>query len=125
MKKIAIPTVNGLLSNHFGHCEKFTIVETDHNQIHSLVQIDPPEHQRGTFPFFLAKKGVDVVISAGMGARAIELFARHNIRVYAGASNESPESLVAKYLKGQLEDSQNLCDHDHKPHPCLLDEKAL
>ena len=123
MKKIAIPTVDGLLSSHFGQCEQFTIVETENNQIQTLVQIDPPVHQRGAFPFFLAKKGVDVVISGGMGARALELFARHNIKVYLGASNESPQSLVKKYLHGQLEDTQNLCDHDQKPHPCILDEK--
>jgi predicted Fe-Mo cluster-binding NifX family protein len=122
MKKIAVPTTDGLLCNHFGQCESFTLIEVENNQIQSQVQIDPPVHERGAFPFFLAKKGVDVVISGGMGTRALELFARHNISVYLGASQQEPRSLVKKYLHGQLEDSRDLCGHDQKSHQCILDK---
>jgi len=32
-KKIAIPTTNGVLSAHFGHCEKFALYDVENDKI--------------------------------------------------------------------------------------------
>jgi len=110
-KKFAIPVVNNLLTTHFGHCEKFAIVETEDGSIVSMNYITPPIHQPGAYPMFLADQGIHVIISGGMGMKARNLFALNNIEVCVGVLNGTPRELVEQYLKGELQTGQNLCDH--------------
>ncbi len=112
MKKIfAIPMESGKLCAHFGHCEKFAIVETMDNKVTKEDLIDPPVHQPGVYPKFLAQQGVHVILSGGMGQRALDLFAQNNIEVCKGVATESPAKLVELYLNKQLKTAENLCDH--------------
>ncbi len=111
MKKFAVPTVNKMLTPHFGHCENFAIIETENDSIVSIQFIDPPVHQPGAYPRFLANQGVNVIISGGMGIKAQELFAQNNIEVCIGVSSATPKYLVEQYLDNQLQTGQNLCDH--------------
>lgn len=112
MKKLfAVPTENGKLCAHFGHCEKFAIVETEDQKIVNEYYLTPPVHQPGVYPQFLAQQGVSVIISGGMGQRAQNLFTQNNIEVCIGVSAESPSRLVEQYLNGQLNTGDNLCDH--------------
>jgi predicted Fe-Mo cluster-binding NifX family protein len=110
-KLFAIPTENGKLCAHFGHCEKFAVVKTKNNEILDVEFITPPVHQPGVYPKFLADNGISVIISGGMGVKAQQLFAENNIEVSMGVSAESPQILVQRYLDGQLETGENLCDH--------------
>ena len=110
-KKFAIPTVNNILTPHFGHCEKFAIVETENSRIINIGFIDPPLHQPGVYPSFLASQGVNIIIAGGMGMKAQDLFKQNNIEVCIGVPNDSPEYLVEQYLQNQLQTGQNLCDH--------------
>jgi predicted Fe-Mo cluster-binding NifX family protein len=116
--KIAIPVIDDLMAMHFGHCQKFAIVETNNDQIVHIDLIDPPVHERGRYPFFLAQKGVNVIISGGMGIKALDLFARNNIDFYLGVSAEKPETLVEKFLQNKLEFGHNLCEEDKKLRQC-------
>ena len=112
MKKLfAIPTENGKLCAHFGHCEKFAIIETFENKITGEAYLTPPVHQPGVYPAFLAKHGIEVIISGGMGQKALDLFAQNNIEVCMGVDAAAPAQLVEKYLSDQLQTGQNLCDH--------------
>ena len=112
MKKLfAVPTENGKLCAHFGHCEKFAIVETDEQKVIKEEFVTPPVHQPGVYPQFLAQHGVSVIISGGMGQKAQQLFTQNNIEVCMGVAAESPSRLVEQYLNGQLQTGQNLCDH--------------
>lgn len=112
MKKIiAVPTENGKLSAHFGHCETFTLIETEDNVIVNETTVDPPAHQPGVYPRFLAEQGVNVIIAGGMGMHAQQLFAENEIEVCIGVQSESPRLLVTDYLNQQLSTGQNLCDH--------------
>ena len=110
-KKFAIPTVNNLLTPHFGHCEKFAIVKTENGNIVNVDIIDPPIHHPGAYPRFLASQGVNVIISGGMGIKAQDLFAQNNIEVCIGVSSDSPQYLVEQYLDNKLQTGQNICDH--------------
>ena len=110
-KKFAIPTVDDLLTPHFGHCEKFAIVDTEDDSIIDMNYLTPPVHQPGTYPRFLADQGVDVIISGGMGIKAQDLFAQNSIEVCIGVSNDTPQILVEQYLENQLQTGENLCDH--------------
>lgn len=111
--KIAIPTVDGLLCQHFGHCEQFAIVEVDpeSKEIHQSRMHTPPHHEPGVLPQWLREMGCDVVIAGGMGRRALEHFQRSGITVVIGAAAGSPERTVTAYLEGNLDTQGNLCEH--------------
>jgi ATP-binding protein involved in chromosome partitioning len=111
--KIAIPLAGGRLSTHFGHCEQFAIVNVDpqDNVIRDQAVLNPPPHEPGVLPAWLAQQGVTVVIAGGMGQRAQGLFTDHGIQVIVGAPAETPEKLVADYLARTLQVGENTCDH--------------
>jgi len=112
MKKLfAVPTVNGKLCAHFGHCEQFAVIETEDQKIINIEYHKPPVHQPGTYPRFLAGKGVSTIISGGMGIKAQDIFTQNNIEVFMGINSDIPELLVEKYLADQLVSGDNLCDH--------------
>jgi predicted Fe-Mo cluster-binding NifX family protein len=98
--KFAIPLAEGVLCAHFGHCQKFAIIEAEDGQIKDKELHTPPPHEPGVLPNWLAELGVSVVIAGGMGRRAP-----------VGAPSSPPEALVEQYLKGTLIAGQNICDH--------------
>jgi predicted Fe-Mo cluster-binding NifX family protein len=110
-KKFAIPTLNEKLTAHFGHCEKFAIVDVEDNRVINEKFVTPPVHQPGVYPKFLADQGVHVIIAGGMGQKAQDLFAMNNIEVHMGVQDGTPSELVMSYLNNQLQTGQNLCDH--------------
>jgi predicted Fe-Mo cluster-binding NifX family protein len=111
--RIAIPVTEGKLSEHFGHCQQFAIIDVDSHSKHikSQALVDPPPHQPGVLPKWLAGMHVEMIIAGGMGRRAQELFAQNGIEVVVGAPDNDPEQLVKQYLTGQLQCGQNICDH--------------
>ncbi len=112
MKKLfAVPTIDGKLCAHFGHCEKFAVVETDDGEVIGTDFLTPPIHQPGVYPQFLAQQGVSVIISGGMGQKAQDLFTQNNIEVYMGVNAQEPALLVEQYLSDQLQTGQNQCEH--------------
>lgn len=111
--KIAIPLANGKLSMHFGHCEKFALIDVNQaeKKIIKREDIDAPPHEPGLLPPWLAERGANVIIAGGMGQRAHSLFAQQSIQVIVGAPAETPEKLVEDYLAGTLQAGENTCDH--------------
>jgi len=111
--KIAIPVTGGSLSLHFGHCEQFVIVDVDPEKkaVSATATHTPPGHAPGVLPKWLSELGVNVVIASGMGQRAQQLFAQHNIEVAVGAAEAVPEKLALDYVSGRLERGANICDH--------------
>ncbi len=111
--RIAIPIADGKLSMHFGHCERFALIDVDPaaKKIIKREEIEAPPHEPGLLPAWLAERGARVIIAGGMGTRAQGLFADQGIGVIIGAPAETPEHLVAAYLAGTLESGENVCDH--------------
>jgi len=111
--KYAVPVSNGMLSQHFGHCEYFAIFEVDEKSkdITGKKLVTPPEHQPGVLPEWLAREGVAVVIAGGMGSRAQDLFQQRNIQVIIGSTESDPEKAVSSFLDGKLVVGDNVCDH--------------
>jgi len=108
---IAIPTSNDCLCQHFGHCEKFVVFETENSRITRETHLVPPPHQPGILPAWLASKGITHVISGGMGHRAISLFNQQNITVFTGAEEKQAISLAEDLINDRLITSVNACDH--------------
>jgi predicted Fe-Mo cluster-binding NifX family protein len=113
--KFAIPTAQGKLCQHFGHCEIFTFIEADEasKSIISKETIIPPEHVPGILPPWAAEQGANIILAGGMGGRAQELFAQQGLDVITGCPSEDPEKVVTDYLNGTLVTGDNGCDHSH------------
>ena len=109
--KFAIPLAEGKLTAHFGHCQEFALVEVEGNVIKNKETLVPPPHEPGVLPKWLHDLGTDVIIAGGMGARALDLFAQNDIKVFVGASALTPEELVKQYLDNTLQTGGNVCDH--------------
>lgn len=110
--KFAVPTYQGKLCAHFGHCEAFALVDTDANgKVINETYVTPPPHEPGLLPPWLSDQGVNCIIAGGMGSRAQQLFAQQGVKVVTGAVGEYPKEIVEQYLKGCLETGANTCDH--------------
>lgn len=111
--KIAIPLAEGKLCMHFGHCEKFAMVEVDPvaRKILGREDIAPPPHEPGLLPPWIAQQGVKLVIAGGMGQRAVDLLGSQGVEVFVGAPPDAPETLVSSYMAGTLTPGSNACDH--------------
>lgn len=111
--KIAIPVTGDCLNPHFGHCEKFALVDVAPNtkEVTCTTEVAAPEHQPGLLPVWLKERGVTHVIAGGMGARALSLFQEASIEVVTGAPAESVATLVRKYLDGSLVSVERICEH--------------
>ena len=114
--KIAIAKEGNLVSGHFGHCEGFEIYDIENGKVKGHVFQENPGHRPGFLPVFLSEKGVNVIVSGGMGATAQELFKANNISVIVGAQG-SVEDTIQKYLNNELVSTGSVCEeHAHEGH---------
>ena len=111
--RYAIPVSDNRVSQHFGHCEYFALIDVDDNtkEIINKEMVTSPSHQPGLLPGWLAEHGVSFVIAGGMGSRAQSLFQQNRIGVLTGAMETDPEKAVSSYLNGRLATGANVCDH--------------
>ena len=114
MLRIAIASENKMVTEHFGHCEAFMIFDTENNKIVKSETIANPGHKPGFLPNFLADRGVNIIISGGMGGGAVEIFNERNIEVIVGASGDA-KTAVENYLKDILKTTGSVC-HEHQHH---------
>lgn len=125
---ISINDRNGLesqISHHFGRCRHYALIDMDGEDIQSLEIIDNPfhhQHQPGMVPGFIRQHDVDLMISGGMGRRAIDFFQEFNIQTLTGASG-TVQDTIENYLLGKLKtaepchESQKHAHHDsHRKH---------
>ena len=112
--KIAVASEGKMITEHFGHCEGFNIFDTENGHITKIEFVHNPGHRPGFLPNFLGDKGVEVIISGGMGGGAIDIFNERNIEVIVGATGLA-EAAVKKYLAGELKSTGSVC-HQHAHH---------
>lgn len=106
--KIAIATDNGYISEHFGRCPSYTLVDIEGKEITNKEVVNNPGHEPGRIPAFLHEKGAKVVIAGGMGPRAVGLFQENNIEVIVGATGLI-EDAISAYAAGKLKSGQTTC----------------
>lgn len=112
--KIAIASDNDKVTEHFGHCEGFIIYDVENNEIKSKEMVQNPGHKPGFLPVFLHEKGVNTIISGGMGGGAVDLFNEKGIEVVIGAKGQS-DHVIKSYLAGDLEFTGSVChEHNHE-----------
>lgn len=112
--KIAVACEREMVTSHFGHCENFNIYETEGNKIVRAESVNNPGHRPGFLPNFLNDRGVNVIISGGMGGGAVEIFNEKGIEVITGARGNA-KIAAEEYLKGNLKSTGSIC-HEHQHH---------
>ncbi len=99
---------NGLqsrVSHHFGRCPYFVIVDVEDKNVEKIEVIDNPYfagHQPGMVPGFINEHGVKVMLSGGMGRRAIDFFQQYGISPATGAHG-TVQSTLDSYFSGDLQ----------------------
>jgi len=111
--RIAVPVSGGRLAQHFGHCEQFAIVDADPESgtMEDPAYLNPPPHEPGVLPKWLAEQGVHVVLAGGMGSRAVNNFRDYGVKVVTGSEDLPPQELTRSYLQGTLTTGENACTH--------------
>ena len=114
--RVGFPTNDGVtVEEHFGHCEKFAVYTIEEGKIVKKEFLTAPEHAPGVFPRFIAENNINVVITGGMGQRAIDLIKGNGGQVILGASGNI-EDVLAVYLEGSLYSKGSACAHHHHDH---------
>jgi len=104
---ISVETKDGLdsvVAHHFGRCPFFALIDVEGKDVTAVEVIDNPfysGHQPGQVPGFIKEKGADVMLSGGMGGRAIQYFHQFDIQTATGADGTVHQAL-AGYLGGEL-----------------------
>jgi len=104
---ISTETAEGLsapISPHFGRCPFFTMIDVEGEEIRAVQAVaNPyyPNHQPGQVPAFIHSLGAQVMLSGGMGGRAIAFFEEYDIQVATGAA-DTVQSTLERYFKGEL-----------------------
>ena len=109
------------VAHHFGRCPFFALVKVDGKEINSVNLIENPfyeSHQPGQVPGFIKQQGADVMLSGGMGRRAIQFFTQFEIEMATGASGTVGEAVIC-YLDGDLKGASSCAEseaHGHGHH---------
>jgi len=123
--RIAIPVNenNGLKSTiceHFGHTPFFAFVDLDKEKIEKIDIVKNPfeSHAPGEIPTFIKENKANIMVSRGMGGRAVSFFEQFGIKVIKGAYG-SVEEIIKKMIEGNLMsiDSYEPPDKEHH-HDC-------
>jgi predicted Fe-Mo cluster-binding NifX family protein len=118
MTKVVIPTSDEKaerLSDHFGRAPYFGWYVVEEGKIVDKgVAPNDSEHFGGTGqpPERIAALGAEVVISFGMGMRAIQMFQEKKIAVLEAISPSPVQNIVA-YTKGELKELTRGCLQSH------------
>ena len=116
--KIVVPSAEGKLCGHFGHCESFTFVDVDieKKEIISVENRVPEEGISCQSASWIAAQGANVVLAGGMGGRPANIFSESGVLVIAGCPELPIEELVMAFLAGNLITGENSCGGEH--HHC-------
>ncbi len=117
--KIAVPTRDGRVDDHFGHCDHYTIFTIVDNNIVDIIEIPSPQGCgcKSGIAADLQAVGVEVMLAGSMGAGALNKLSSHNIRVVRGCSGDVVE-LVKSFLDGNIDDSGVACSAHEDGHEC-------
>ncbi len=92
------------VSPHFGRCPYYTLVDVEGQTITSVRTVPNPyypNHVPGVVPEFIHKQGAHVMLTGGMGYRAVTFFEQFGIQPVTGAGGSVREA-VSQFLNGQL-----------------------
>lgn len=113
--KIAVPTRDGRIDDHFGHCAYYTVFDIEDGKIVATSRLDSPEGCgcKSGIAADMEKMGIEVMLAGDMGEGAKNKLESHNIKVIRGCKGDI-NAVVQGYLLGFIMDSGESCHH----HEC-------
>lgn len=122
--KIAIPSKDNFVDDHFGHCQYYTVftLGRDKNIEAKAILASPAGCGCKTdIAAILAEMGVTVLLAGNMGEGAINKLAGEGLEVFRGYKGPV-EEVLESYLNGNLgTDTVCQADHEHgagESHSC-------
>ncbi len=108
--RIAIPSagkggLDGQRSEHFGHCDAFTLVDVENGEINNVTIVSNQEHQEGgcMVPVnTLSNLKVNALIVSGIGLRPLIGFNEAGIDVYHDAICPEVKPVVESLIADNL-----------------------
>ena len=94
--------LDGRVGQHFGRCAAYTLVDVQDGQIGATEVLENPfvsGHAPGDVPSFIAGTKASVMLTGGIGHRAIAFFDQHGIQVSAGHTGTIAEA-VGSWIAG-------------------------
>jgi predicted DNA-binding protein (UPF0251 family)/predicted Fe-Mo cluster-binding NifX family protein len=118
--RIAVPSRDGLVDEHFGHCKEFLVFRVEGEALVPEATIASPESCgcKSGVAGDLAAAGVTHVVAGNMGEGAVRVLASHGMTVVRGASGDARTAAQA-FAKGELADAGIGCaGHGGAGHEC-------
>ena len=117
--KLAVPTREERVDDHFGHCDHYTIFTIEGKQVISREVLASPQGCgcKSGIAADLEKMGVEVMLAGNMGDGALNKLSAHNIRVIRGCRGDI-EAVVRGFLAGFILDSGVGCSAHAEGHEC-------
>ncbi len=116
---IAIPSeapggLDAVISDHFGHCAAFTLVEIEDGVVGEVRVVENQEHAEGgcLAPVTMLKEqSVDAMVAGGMGMRPLAGFRQVGIKVFSKADTKQVREAVQLFAedKAQEFDDNQTC----------------
>ena len=127
MMKIAVPTRDERVDDHFGHCDHYTIFTVENNEVINRETLASPQGCgcKSGIAADLQELGVVMMLAGNMGEGAKNKLNAHNINVIRGCSGNVDE-LVKSYLDGKVVDSGLGCsEHECGDHHGLHNHDGI
>jgi predicted DNA-binding protein (UPF0251 family)/predicted Fe-Mo cluster-binding NifX family protein len=114
--KIAVPTKDGNVDAHFGHCGYYSIFSVEKELITAEARMDAGKGCgcRSGIAGELARSGVSALVAGNIGEGAVRVLGSFGITVTRGATGPV-RSAVEAYLSGTLKDTGTNCAAHHAP----------
>ena len=115
--KIALPTRQNLIDDHFGHCEYYTVftIDDSKNIVDQEIIASPVGCGcKSNIAQTLSTMGVTILLAGNMGDGAMEVLKNSGIKVVRGCSGDV-KTVALNWLTGSLTDSGDSC-HEHECH---------
>lgn len=106
---VAVPSdspggLEAQISDHFGHCDVFTLVQIDQEAVGSVTTLPNDAHQSGECmgPVMLLKdRGAEGLVAGGMGQRPLAGFQQVGITVYFKAGAKTVRDAIELLIAGE------------------------
>ena len=106
--RYSISTHGNSVAEHFGRCPSYTLIDVDDGKIVERREVPNPGHSTGSIPTYMKELNVDVMVSGGMGRRAIAYFQEFGIKTVLGITGPL-DQVISRIENNSLEGSNSLC----------------
>ena len=124
---VSADDTNGLdsvVSPHFGRCPYYVFVDLEGQEVKQVSAEANPfydQHAPGQVPTFIRQQDVDVMLTGGMGMRAIGFFEQYGVQPVTGASGTVRHALE-QFLGGRLQGAEPCRESSQHAHEASAPE---